>query len=115
MPRDQDHETLELRRAQLNAQADAVTDRIGLVAEAIAFAREAVRRAHRTRARSAEIRAAGARARRQRGRAESAETPQVRAGGLPKWRHGRRPGECVTPRRPPVIPSACDAVSEVKP
>jgi hypothetical protein len=62
-----DHEALELLRAQLDAQADAVADRIDMVAEAIAFAKEAVRRARRVRARAAEVRAASARARRRRG------------------------------------------------
>jgi hypothetical protein len=51
-------------RARLDAQADAVADRIGLVAEVIAWAREAVRRAHRARARAMEVRVASARARR---------------------------------------------------
>ena len=45
----------------------------------------------------------------------SAETPQVRAGGVPKWKHGRNPRECVTLAGPPVVLSVRDAVTEVKP
>jgi hypothetical protein len=58
-----DPEAVEMLRAQLDARADSQEDHLGLVAEAIALAREAVRGAHRARARAREVYAASMKAR----------------------------------------------------
>jgi hypothetical protein len=74
-----DREAIELLRAQLDAHAEDLGDRVHRVADALAWAKGAVRRARRARARAEEILGAIERARRPQATGDSPDPPSLRS------------------------------------